>query len=479
MSAPDQKMSAACAPAHFFGRGRGARLAALSLAGFGGLEALAATLAPAPGGGIAGAEWSGWIVLLGALGAALGSHPWGLRWGPALWCAAVWPHAARVAGWDALGWPLVGLALGLGLLPRRWAWAATAGSALLTPLAVERPAQAPAPSGAVTDIALVTVDTVRADAVQSALGENFTQITALAAAPWTLPSVYSLMLGQPVQVHRGGLFAEGGTTAPDPSLPWLAEQLSAQGRVSAAFVCNPHLRAEYGFDRGFHRFEHSDDWIEPAFAAHSFFAWRRRLGGQVERLRAQRDTRLMKAALAWWSEHAGQARFLWVHLLAPHEHTRDPAPHTAAPGEDPRRAAYRASAAAGWAQAEALARGLVEAEVVVLTSDHGEALGEGGRWGHGRALQAAQLEVPLVARGLPVEEGPGSYALAELAPVLTGGSPALRPRAEVWVGGLRRSPDEAGRWTPAGLVQEPPPEPTQATRPGAALEAELRALGYY
>lgn len=42
---------------------------------------------------------------------------------------------------------------------------------------------------------------------------------------------------------------------------------------------------------------------------------------------------------------------------------------------------------------------------VVWTSDHGEALGDGGRWGHGRSLDDEQVRVPLAVLGGGVEPG--------------------------------------------------------------------------
>lgn len=43
--------------------------------------------------------------------------------------------------------------------------------------------------------------------------------------------------------------------------------------------------------------------------------------------------------------------------------------------------------------------------VVMLTADHGEALGEGDRWGHGRSLDDEQIRVPLYVWGPGVTPG--------------------------------------------------------------------------
>jgi arylsulfatase A-like enzyme len=40
--------------------------------------------------------------------------------------------------------------------------------------------------------------------------------------------------------------------------------------------------------------------------------------------------------------------------------------------------------------------GMYHQSVVILTSDHGESLGEDGRWGHGNALHPELLRVPLI-----------------------------------------------------------------------------------
>jgi len=42
------------------------------------------------------------------------------------------------------------------------------------------------------------------------------------------------------------------------------------------------------------------------------------------------------------------------------------------------------------------AKGLYENSIIVLTSDHGDSLGEHGRWGHGSTLQPEVIEVPLI-----------------------------------------------------------------------------------
>ncbi|MCB9741012.1 MAG: sulfatase-like hydrolase/transferase [Alphaproteobacteria bacterium] len=424
----------------------------------------------------------------------------GHRLGPvamgSLGIAALGPHAARAAGGP--GHEGLFLLAALALLGLAWRWPRLGGVAplcalLLAPLPTllrpERPAPpAPAASSAGPELLLVTVDTLRADAGLALPGEGWLVVdSAISAAPWTLPAMDSLMTGAAVRRHRGGLPAEGGYTRPGPEWPRLAERLSEAGYATAAFVSNPHLRATLGFDRGFGRFEHADAWAEPHYALHALFAWRRRLSGRVERLRHQRDALLVDAALRWWAQPSQAPRFAWVHLLLPHEYTRDPQPRP--PGFDPedpdqRRAAYAANVAATGETLRRLIEGVGPEVRVVVTADHGESLGEQGRWGHGSAFVDAQLHVPLALRGFGERAAPRRpVALTELAETLVSGDPArlLQGRAVVEVGGLR---EDAGAFAlrvgPDDYSPRPPPQgPGPATQ---TLDPELRraleALGY-
>lgn len=87
----------------------------------------------------------------------------------------------------------------------------------------------------------------------------------------------------------------------------------------------------------------------------------------------------------------GDYRALLVQPLGPHE----PLPGT-----------YAEAVADTLAAVEPLvAEAVADGWHVVWTSDHGEALGEGGRWGHGLDLADDQLRVPLVVWGPGVEPG--------------------------------------------------------------------------
>ena len=66
--------------------------------------------------------------------------------------------------------------------------------------------------------------------------------------------------------------------------------------------------------------------------------------------------------------------------------------------------------------------------VVIWTADHGEALGDGGRWWHGQSLDDEQVRVPLLVWGpgvVPgVDEQPvPATCVGQTAQLVTGAAP--------------------------------------------------------
>lgn len=418
--------------------------------------------------------------VMGGLGALVGALPKGERILPLLLLAVAAPRAARIGDAD-----LVGVAVFLMGCLLVWLWplgalllAALSGglTPALAPLPLQRPAPPPGGVGG-PDILLLSVDTLRADAALALPpGDWLVFEQAVASAPWTLPSMESVLLGVPARHHGGGLAVGEGYTRPSTVFHPLPERLAERGYHTGAFVSNPHLRAEFGFDQGFERFDHSDAWVEPFALFEAFYLWRFRLTGQVERLRHDRDELLVSAALRWWQSEPGP-KFAWVHLLLPHEYQRDP-----------RRAGDPATAyAANVRSTEATVRRLlagVEADTLVaVCSDHGESLGEEGLWGHGSALNDAQLRVPLALRGFGTGEVTRQVALTDLAYSLEKNdiTTLVRGRPVVEVGALRRDPSvwatrvEGGAYTP-----RTPPDGWSGSSPpiSDSLRTALQSLGY-
>ena len=301
--------------------------------------------------------------------------------------------------------------------------AARAG-ALLIPLACAPPA---------ANVLLVTVDTLRADhlssygfelptsphidalAAQGALFER-----AVAASSSTAPSHASILTSLYPRQHSIG-YRNGDTRLEGAAT--LAELLRARGYATGAFVGNVVLRRRTGLDRGF---ESYDDQL-PAPEANRPLVFERRARDTTER------------ALAWL-ERAEDPFFLWVHYQDPHgpydppdgysdgfaairEPDEEPLPrlesslayggipaYQALPGLT-RASEYRARYADEirytdhWI-GELLAAPRLRDAIVVLTADHGESLGERGRYFmHGTTTLPPEAHVPLIVRAPGIAPG--------------------------------------------------------------------------
>jgi arylsulfatase len=285
------------------------------------------------------------------------------------------------------------------------------------------------------NIVLITVDTLRADhlSVNGYRRATSPRIDAFAAGAWhftgaitvlpkTGPALATLFTGRHPEEHG----VRSNFDAIPDTLPLLAERLQAMGYRTAAFVGNPVLRQELGFDRGFEHYEVHDGKHGDGVAAvnHGFRAW----------------------AEAQWD----RAAFVWLHYMDPHGPYTPPAEYEAlfldddlaqsdlrvppATGEEAnpnkvlgaiplyqqhegetRVAAYVARYDAeiryvDTAVGEILdfldERGLYEPAAIVFTSDHGESLGEHNFYfEHGWFAYDPTLRVPLMVKEPGQAEG--------------------------------------------------------------------------
>ncbi len=331
---------------------------------------------------------------------------------------------------------------------RCWAVAALAAgaSACTAP-----PPEPPAPAEPARHAVVVVLDTARAAAFScygnprrvtprvdalAAEGALFRQ--AYAPCFWTLPSHGALLTGR--YPSRAGSTSESNHL-PEAALT-LAERLAAEGWATGAFVRNAWLTRDRGFAQGFEVFDEG---------------WRSDDGrGELDGERAAVD-----GALVWLGREAAAGRrcFLFVNLNLAHmpytppeeiaaDWLRDPPPserlarlrgltggwgHLAGRLElDARdygalRDLYEAEVhlADGLAGrvADGLAElGLAEDTLLIITSDHGENVGEHGMIDHVYSMYETTLRVPLVLR-LPGRIRPGTNvdalaSLVDLAPTV-------------------------------------------------------------
>jgi hypothetical protein len=266
------------------------------------------------------------------------------------------------------------------------------------------------------DVIVVTVDALRAD---TAAGLRSFQPpgVAWAPAPWTLPSLAALWTAQPPAVHGAGR-AGGGFRTTD--LPTTAELARAVGYQTVALSGgNPFTGRSFGLMRGFDEVGHPwQPTNAPLPRGRSPHARPRPLAARLLPSPASPTDAdaLVDAALRRLAER-DRPRLLWLHLMD--LHLPLPAPPCGAgtldqPGArhlilaDPWwstpegaacwRRSYEAAAERVDAALQRLLAGVDPARsVIVLTADHGEALGDAGLE-HGHSVRPPVSQVPLTVR---------------------------------------------------------------------------------
>jgi arylsulfatase A-like enzyme/Flp pilus assembly protein TadD len=269
------------------------------------------------------------------------------------------------------------------------------------------------------NVLLITIDTLRADHVGAWGGprgltptidrlaaEGLRFETTYAHVPLTLPSHASLMTAS--YPTRHGVH-DNGTFRLSQQSPALAVALKAAGYRTAAFVGAFVLDARFGLNHGFDVY---DD---------------RMLGSSADLELVQRNAeQVLAPAQGWILDRASASPqsllpnpqspipnpqspipnpqslipnpwFVWAHLYDPHEPYTPPEPYRSRYASDlyGGEVAY-ADAALGHFLAQLGAAGALAHTIVVITSDHGESLGEHGERTHGLFAYDATLRVPLV-----------------------------------------------------------------------------------
>ncbi|MEA2240283.1 MAG: hypothetical protein QOC81_5007 [Thermoanaerobaculia bacterium] len=240
------------------------------------------------------------------------------------------------------------------------------------------------------NIILITIDTTRADALGYAGNRNVKTpfIDALAGRGIiftnahshnvvTFPSHVNILTG--LYAYQHGVHDNAGFVL-DPKFLTVATRLRQSGYTTGAFVGAFPLDARFGLNQGFDTY---DDNYGKGTASVDFVEQERRAAAVLD------------SAVQWWKAKEGQKRFMWVHLYDPHAPYHPPEPFLS----EYRFSEYLGEIAYVDDTLSKLMAPILAADpdaLVVLTSDHGESLGEHGEQTHGLFAYESTLKIPLI-----------------------------------------------------------------------------------
>lgn len=240
-------------------------------------------------------------------------------------------------------------------------------------------------------IILISVDTLRADHLSSyspkrrptpnmdRLAEGGTLFSAVSSqVPLTLPSHVSMLTS--TYPFENGVQDNGERLS--PGAVTLATILKERGYRTGAFVGGFVLDRHFGLDQGF-------DTYDSSFGAQ---ATKASDPGDIKRSGAE----VTRVAMQWLKQNSKQPFFLFLHLYDLHTPYNLSADDKAKYGEGyDGELGYVDDVIGGfWKFLEA--EKLVDRSLVVLTSDHGESLGDHGETTHGFFIYQSTLHVPLI-----------------------------------------------------------------------------------
>jgi arylsulfatase A-like enzyme len=232
------------------------------------------------------------------------------------------------------------------------------------------------------NVIFVSIDTLRADRlgcygydrqtspnIDRFARENLLFMNTMVPITQTLPSHTSMLTGLHPKTH--GVIKNGLILNDD--LITLPEILKERGYVTAGIVSGAPLNSDRNFHQGF---DHYSDVKKGRKADY-----------------------LLKRALPWIQKHRDEKFFLFLHFMDPHSPYKPP-PEFRKWGKDDN-SLYDGEVlyvdhAMGKIFETLKKYGLYSESLIIVTSDHGESLGEHSFWGHDRSLYEECLRVPLI-----------------------------------------------------------------------------------
>ena len=291
---------------------------------------------------------------------------------------------------------------------------------LAAPALASACARSPAPPRTARHLVVVTIDTLRADRLgcygsttvatprlDRIAREGAMAPDASAHVPLTRPSHVSLFTGLLPAAHG---IRDNVSPALDAAVPTLADTLHAAGFRTGGFVSSIVLSRQSGLHRGFDTY--SDGFDAGEDDARFLNTIQKRGDGPTAE------------AIAWLEREApsGARLFAWLHLYDPHDPYEPPEPFASRYAGRPYDGEVAYADELLGRLDDALARlGLRDDTLLVVTSDHGEGLGEHGEEVHGYFVYETTLRVPLLVRGPGVAAGtrvPGTAHTIDVLPTV-------------------------------------------------------------
>lgn len=234
-------------------------------------------------------------------------------------------------------------------------------------------------------VIIITLDTLRSDHLPD---YGYTKVStpaisqfrkdavlfqrAYSNTPLTLSSHASMMTG--LQAHNHGIRDNTGYVL-DESYKTLAERMKGEGYQTGAVVSSMVLRQVTGIAQGFDFY--NDDL--------------KRNEGMIRNFAQRRGDASVNLARQWLNGMGSDPIFFWLHLYDPHTPYTPPQPFEPTyEGE----IAYTDKLVGDFLK-HLKEKGLYDDALIILTSDHGEGLGDHGEEEHGMLLYRESIQVPL------------------------------------------------------------------------------------
>jgi len=256
---------------------------------------------------------------------------------------------------------------------------------------------------ATNTVVLITVDTFRADYLDSGKTKTpnidrlisngvFFQNT-VSAVPYTLPSHASILTGLLPPEHS--IRDNSGFVLPK-NVPTMADYFHQAGYRTGAFIGAYPLDSRFGLDRGFDFYDDS----YPVMNQHSEMTMPERSAEAVT-----------SAALQWVESHKDNRIFIWVHYYDAHFPYNPPAPFRSSD-------LYAGELEYVDSQIGRLLNELPANSRIILTSDHGEGLGDHQERTHGIFAYESTMRVPLIISPFAQQKIETRVRLIDVLPTL-------------------------------------------------------------